>query len=285
MKCFLCPRNCGADRDKEVGFCGAGANAVVARGELHFWEEPYLAGGGASGAVFFSGCNLQCAFCQNQKISFSVAGEETTGKALADIFRRLEDEGAENIDLITPTPYVDSIKAALDLYKPNVPVIYNCGGYEKRETIESLNGYIDVYLPDYKYFDDALAVKYSRAPRYREFCEEAILEMRAQVEDVVEDGVLKKGVAIRHLVLPTHARDSIAILDRVFALLGKDAFLSIMSQYVPCGELSRFPELTRSLSSLEYKAVVAHAERLGFENAFMQEMSSARKEYVPAFLR
>ena len=285
MICSLCPRNCGADREKEKGFCGAGTAAVVARAELHFWEEPYLAGGGASGAVFFSGCNLQCAFCQNQKISFSVSGEETSAKRLADVFRSLEDEGAENIDLITPTPYVDSIKAALDLYRPSVPVIYNSGGYEKKETIASLKGYIDVYLPDYKYFDDALAVKYSRAPRYREFCEDAILEMRAQVEDVVEDGVLKKGVAIRHLVLPTHARDSIAVLDRVFALLGKDVFLSIMSQYVPCGDLSRFPELTRTLSPLEYKAVLSHAEKLGFENAFMQEMSAAKKDFIPQFLR
>ncbi len=285
MKCFLCPRNCGADREKEVGFCGAGAEAVVARAELHFWEEPYLAGGGASGAVFFSGCNLQCAFCQNQKISFSVKGEQTSAAALADIFRRLEDEGAENIDLITPTPYVDSIKAALDLYRPSVPVIYNCGGYEKKETISSLNGYIDVYLPDYKYFDDALALRYSRAPRYREYCEEAILEMRAQVKDEVVDGVLKKGVAVRHLVLPSHSRDSIAVLDRVFALLGKDVHLSIMSQYLPCGDLSAFPEITRTLSPLEYKAVIAHAEKLGFENAFMQELSSAKKDYVPAFLR
>ena len=241
--------------------------------------------GGASGAVFFSGCNLQCAFCQNQKISFSVKGEQTSAAALADIFRRLEDEGAENIDLITPTPYVDSIKAALDLYRPSVPVIYNCGGYEKKETIASLKGYIDVYLPDYKYFDDALALRYSRAPRYREYCEEALLEMRAQVKDEIEDGVLKKGVAVRHLVLPSHSRDSIAVLDRVFALLGKDVHLSIMSQYLPCGDLSAFPELRRTLSPLEYKAVVAHAEKLGFENAFMQELSSAKKDYVPAFLR
>lgn len=262
-----------------------GEEAVVARAELHFWEEPYLAGGGASGAVFFSGCNLQCAFCQNQKISFSVCGEKTGARALADLFRELEDEGAENIDLITPTPFVRAIKDALDLFRPSVPVIYNCGGYEKKETIASLKGYIDVYLPDYKYFDDALALRYSRAPRYREFCEEAILEMRAQVKDEIRDGVLKKGVAIRHLVLPTHARDSISVLDRVYSLLGKDVYLSIMSQYLPCGELSAFPELKRTLTPLEYKAVVVHAEKLGFENAFMQELSSAKKDFIPAFLR
>jgi len=285
MICTLCPRLCGVDRRERIGFCGAGEDVVLARAELHFWEEPYLAGGGASGAVFFSGCNLQCVFCQNAPISLRVKGERLGAKELADVFRRLEDEGAENIDLITPTPYVPMIKDALDIYRPALPIIYNSGGYERVETVRSLAGYIDVYLPDYKYYDDALALRYSRAPRYRECAEEAILEMRRQVADEVADGVLRRGLAVRHLVLPTHAKDSLQVLDRIYQLLGKDVHLSIMSQYTPCGELTAFPELKRGVSPLEYKAVIAHAERLGFENAFMQEMSSATETFIPAFLR
>ena len=285
MNCFLCPRACGVDRKQGVGYCGASDGAYVARAELHFWEEPFLAGGGASGAVFFSGCNLKCAFCQNHPISFTVKGERRDGAALADVFRYLEDEGAENIDLITPTPYVPEIKEALDIYRPSVPVVYNCGGYESLETIRSLEGYIDVYLPDYKYYDDALALKYSKAPRYREYAEASLIEMRRQVSDEVTDGVMRRGLAIRHLVLPTHAKDSIKVLDRIHALFGKDVYLSVMSQYTPCGDISNWPELERTLSPLEYKAVIAHAEKLGFENAFMQEMSSAATDYIPAFLR
>lgn len=285
MICDLCPRLCGVDRRKKVGYCGAGEKAIVARAELHFWEEPYLAGCGASGAVFFSGCNLKCAFCQNQKISLRIQGEVTDAKALADIFRALEDEGAENIDLITPTPYVNTIKEALDLYRPALPVIYNSGGYERVETIRSLAGYIDVYLPDYKYFDDALAMRYSGAPNYREHCEAALLEMRRQVEDKVENGVLKRGLAIRHLVLPTNAADSFRVLDRVKALFGTEIHLSIMGQYTPCGDLSAFPELKSPLKSLEYKAVIAHALALGFNNAFSQEEGAADPRFIPQFLR
>ena len=285
MICTLCPRLCGVDRREKVGFCGAPEEVILAGAELHFWEEPYLAGGGASGAVFFSGCNLKCVFCQNAPISLSLKGDKMTPRSLADVFRRLEDEGAENIDLITPTPCVPQIKEALDLYRPSLPIVYNCGGYERVETIRSLEGYIDVYLPDYKYYDDALALRYSGAPAYREHVEAAIKEMRRQVSDVVEDGVLKKGVAVRHLVLPTHVKDSILVLDRICALLGKDVHLSVMSQYTPCGRLERFPEITRPLTPLEYKAVIAHAEKLGFENAYMQEMCSASRDYIPAFLR
>lgn len=286
MICDLCPRKCGVDRSRAVGYCGAPEKAVVARAELHFWEEPYLTANGASGAVFFSGCNLKCAFCQNQKISFAVQGDELDAAGLADVFRRLEDDGADNVDLITPTPYVPVIKDALDIYRPALPILYNCGGYERKETIASLDGYVDVYLPDYKYFDDALALRYSGAADYRKNCEEALLEMRKQVPDITdENGVLKKGLAIRHLVLPTHAQDSFNVLDRIKELFGKSIHLSVMGQYVPCGDLSRFPELLFPLKPLEYKAVIAHALALGFENCFCQEEGCADKNFIPAFLR
>lgn len=285
MICTLCPRLCGVDRESRRGYCGAGAQAVVARAELHFWEEPYLAGAGASGAIFFSGCNLRCVFCQNEKISLTIAGEEKTPAELADLFKMLEDEGAENIDLITPTPYVNEIKAALDLYRPALPVVYNCGGYERAETIRSLAGYIDVYLPDYKYYDPQIALRYSGAKDYREVCEAALLEMRRQVADEVKDSVLKKGLAIRHLVLPTHAADSFRVLDRIRELFGKEIHLSVMGQYTPCGDLSLCPELRTTLKPLEYKAVVAHALSLGFEHAFAQEEGAASRDYIPAFLR
>lgn len=286
MICDLCPRKCGVDRSRAVGYCGASEKAVVARAELHFWEEPYLTANGASGAVFFSGCNLKCAFCQNRKISFTLQGEPLDAKGLADVFRRIEDDGADNVDLITPTPYVPVIKDALDIYRPALPVIYNCGGYESAATIKSLAGYVDVYLPDYKYFDDELALRYSGAADYRKNCEEALVEMRSQVPDVVDqDGVLKKGLAIRHLVLPTHAQDSFKVLDRIKELFGKNVHLSVMGQYVPCGDLSRFPELQHPLKPLEYKAVIAHALSLGFENCFYQEDGCADKNFIPAFLR
>ena len=286
MICTLCPRRCGVDRSRAVGYCGAGEDAVVARAELHFWEEPYLTANGASGAIFFSGCNLKCIFCQNQKISFHVKGKRTSAKELADTFRMLEDEGADNIDLITPTPFVPTIKDALDLYRPVLPIVYNSGGYECAETIRSLAGYVDVYLPDYKYYDDALARKYSGAADYRECCEEALLEMRRQVADVVdENGVLRKGLAIRHLVLPTHAADSFRVLDRIAELFGKEIHLSIMGQYVPCGDLTAFPELQSPLKSLEYKAVIAHALALDFDHCFYQEDGCADRNFIPAFLR
>ena len=285
MICTLCPRLCGVDRAETVGYCGAPEEAVVARAELHFWEEPYLAGAGASGAVFFSGCNLRCVFCQNHKISLSLQGEKKDARALADVFRYLEDEGAENVDLITPTPYVHVIKDALDLYRPALPIVYNCGGYERTETIRSLAGYVDVYLPDYKYYDDAIAARYSAAPNYREICEAALLEMRAQVADTVVDGVLKRGLAIRHLVLPTHARDSFRVLDRIRELFGKEVYLSVMGQYVPCGELGAFPEIRSPLKSLEYKAVVSHALALDFENCYCQDDGAADPKFIPKFLR
>ena len=286
MICSLCPRKCGVDREKAVGYCGAPEGAVVARAELHFWEEPYLTGNGASGAVFFEGCNLKCAFCQNQKISFCVKGQPIRAAALADVFRALEDEGADNIDLITPTPYVPTIKDALDLYRPALPIIYNCGGYESTETIDSLKGYVDVYLPDYKYYDNAMAIKYSGAADYRERCEEALLAMRVQVKDVTDDnGVLKQGLAIRHLVLPTHAKDSFLVLDRIKELFGKSVYLSVMGQYVPCGDLARFPELLSPLKPLEYNAVVAHALALDFDNCFYQESGANDREFIPIFLR
>ena len=285
MICTLCPRLCGVDRAETVGYCGAPEEAVVARAELHFWEEPYLAGAGASGAVFFSGCNLRCVFCQNHKISLSLQGEKKDARALADVFRFLEDEGAENVDLITPTPYVHVIKDALDLYRPALPIVYNCGGYERTETIRSLKGYVDVYLPDYKYYDDALAARYSAAPNYREICEAALLEMRSQVTDCIEGGVMKKGLAIRHLVLPTHARDSFRVLDRIKELFGKEVYLSVMGQYVPCGDLGAFPEIRSPLKPLEYKAVVAHALALDFENCYCQEDGAADPKFIPKFLR
>ena len=285
MICTLCPRLCGVDRAEKAGYCGAPDEALVARAELHFWEEPFLSGTGASGAIFFSGCNLRCVYCQNQKISLFLQGEKKDARALADVFRSLEDEGAENIDLITPTPYVNTIRDALDLYRPALPVIYNSGGYERPETIRSLAGYIDIYLPDYKYYDDALAARYSGAPNYREVCEAALTEMRRQVADKAEDGVLKQGLAIRHLVLPTHAKDSFLVLDRIKALFGKEVHLSVMRQYVPCGDLAAFPELQSPLKSLEYKAVVAHAFALDFQNAFCQEEGAADPRFIPKFLR
>lgn len=285
IECTLCPRNCRVDRKNKLGFCGAKAEMTLARAELHFWEEPYLCDGGASGAIFFSGCNLRCVYCQNAPISFNLVGKTITPSELVEEMQRLEDEGAENIDLITPTPYVEGIIEALKLYKPSVPVIYNCGGYESVDAIKALEGYVDIYLPDYKYISSELSARYSFAADYPERCLEALKEMRRQVKDEVVDGVMKKGLAVRHLVLPGEVHNTFGVLDSIAENLGKDTYVSLMDQYVPCGGGDKYPILKRKVTTLEYKAAVAHALKLELFNTFIQEGSAASEDFIPSFLR
>ena len=287
-KCTLCPRNCGADRSNSTGICGAGSSVIVARASLHKWEESCISYKNGAGTVFFSGCNLHCCFCQNNKISNKLFGKEITDKQLADIFLRLQEDGADNIDLVTPTHFVPNIINALDMvkHKLDIPVVFNCGGYELKETIDMLEGYIDVYLPDMKYFSSDISSKYSNAPDYFEYASEAILAMIKQVGKLTfnSEGGLMKGTVIRHMVLPSHRHDSIKLIEWIADNTSRDDVLvSIMNQYTPFDFISEeFSELKRKVTKMEYNSVINRAAELGLKG-FTQERSSASEDYVPDF--
>lgn len=252
---------------------------------LHFWEEPVLASKGGSGAVFFSGCSLRCVYCQNFALSRG-EGTEISVNRLSDIFKELEDKGADNIDLVTGSHFIPEIAEALRLYRPRVPVVFNCGGYESVESLKLLEGLIDIYMPDFKYADKELAARYSNAPDYPEVALCAITEMKRQVGEtfVAGDGLMKKGILVRHLVLPNAVANSKGALDILSGVLDKEKdYISLMSQYVPFGQAEKYPEINRRLKPIEYKAVVTHAEKLGFKNAFIQLADSADTEYIPDF--
>ncbi len=284
--CNLCPRECGADRYTGTGFCGCGANIRAAKAYLHMWEEPCISGTRGSGTVFFSGCNLKCCFCQNYKISHENHGKSITESRLAEIFLELQRQGAHNINLVSPTPYVLQIISALDMCrgKLNIPIIYNTGGYEKVETIKLLGGYVDVYLPDFKYFDNALGKKYSGADNYFETVTAALKEMYRQTGSCcIEDGIIRRGTVIRHLALPSHRDDSVRILKWIAENLPRDGVLvSLMSQYTPFYKSAEHKEISRRISTFEYNYVLDKAVSLGLKG-FMQERSSAKEEYTPDF--
>lgn len=284
MICNNCPRKCNVDRSKNLGVCGVGDMPRLALVSLHKWEEPIISGDKGSGTVFFSGCNLKCAYCQNYKISHETFGKYITYERLADIFKELEAKGASNINLVSPSHYVHAIKQALDIYKPSIPIVYNSSGYDDIEALEILKDYIDIYLVDFKYFDENLALKYSKAKDYPEVAKSAILKMREfQPKEIFgEDGMLKKGVIIRHLVLPTHTDDSIKILDWIKENIS-NPFISLMSQYTPAYKSIMFPEIDRRLKPIEYKVVEEHMVNIGLTNGFAQELTSAKSCYTPTF--
>lgn len=295
--CTLCPRMCRADRRSRTGFCGCTSALTAARAALHKWEEPCLSGApgepGGSGTVFFSGCTLRCCFCQNHTISSQGFGKEITSSRLAQIFLELQQKGAHNINLVTPTQFLPHILEALDMARPSlhIPVVYNCGGYERAETVRALADYVDIWLPDFKYFDNRLAARYSAAPDYFEQASQAIGQMirqtgpcQYQASPSSSIPLLKRGVIIRHMVLPSHRDDSMALLNWLHDHFPKDGFLiSLLSQYTPFFHSEQFPQLNRRLTSFEYDRVVDEAIRLGLTQGFMQEKSSAKEEYTPPF--
>lgn len=286
--CHLCPRNCGINRTISVGFCGCGSTLKAARAALHHWEEPCISGTRGSGAVFFSGCTLKCCFCQNHLISQGTLGKELSPKRLGEIFLSLQEQGAHNIDLITATQFLPQILPALDFVKHKlyIPVIYNCGGYEKTETLALLKDYIDIYLPDLKYFDSALSWRYSKAKNYFEVASEAIPYMIEQTGGLRYDtqGILQKGVIIRHMVLPGGKEDSIQLLHWIKENLPKGNYLlSLLSQYTPFYKSRDYPEINRRITTYEYNKVLDTAISLGLTQGFMQEKSSAKEEYTPPF--
>lgn len=284
--CNACPRKCNVERnigEFSRGFCKMPYNAVLARASLHLWEEPVISGERGSGAIFFSGCNLRCVFCQNFEISHENFGKQVSKSEFIDIVKNLENQGAHTINLVNPTHFVPFIKEALSEYKPSVPVVYNTGGYDDVESICSLQGLIDVYLPDLKYFDSDVSKKYSNAENYFEKASKAVLEMQRQVgKSVIKDGIMQKGMIIRHLVLPKNTDQSIKILRWIKDNLPIDTYISLMSQYVPYVK-TEYKELNRRIVTAEYQKVIDEFERLGFENGFMQERSSAQTDFIPKF--
>ena len=283
--CTLCPRRCGVDRTKGGrGFCGMPDKLYAARASAHYWEEPVISGSFGSGAIFFSGCTLRCAFCQNYTISDENFGRELTPQALRAAMERLIDEGVQNINLVTPTHFLPSILPALEPKLP-VPVVYNCGGYESVETLRRLEGKIDVYLPDFKYSDNALAKRLSAAPDYYETAAAAILEMYRQVgRPVIEDEQMTRGVLLRHLVLPGFVDNSLGVLDWIAEnFRSGDILVSLMSQYVPMGKAKAMPPLDRRITETEYDAVLSYMELLGIEDGFTQDFSAATSDYTPEF--
>ena len=283
--CTLCPRRCGVDRTRgQLGFCKMPGQVHAARAGVHYWEEPVISGSFGSGAVFFSGCTLKCAFCQNYDISQENFGKPMTSAELRAAFERLIDEGVQNINLVTPTHFLPDILPALEPKLP-VPVVYNCGGYESVETLRQLEGKIDVYLPDFKYSDNALAKKLSSAPDYFEMASAAILEMYRQVgKPVLEDDEMKRGVLVRHLVLPGCVDNSLGVLDWVAEhFRSGDILFSLMSQYVPMGRAAEMPPFDRRITELEYDSVLSYMMLLGIEDGYTQDFSSAERGYTPSF--
>jgi len=287
-KCNLCPRRCNADRSHgEYGFCSAGAQVKIALVSLHRWEEPCLSGEKGAGTVFFSHCNLHCVFCQNYKISQEGKGIEVTTERLAKIFLEQQDRGAASLDLVTPTHYVPQILAALKLAKQRglqLPVVYNSNAYETEETIVSLHGSVDVFLPDLKYADEVSACRYSKAPGYFTAASAAIRRMVESVgRPVIEAGRMNRGVIVRHLILPGHKDESMRIVDWLWQTFGDDIYISLMNQFTPMHEVADYPEINRRLTTYEYDKVVDHARELGIMQCFIQQGRTASEKFVPRF--
>ena len=287
--CSLCPRQCHVNRiSGKKGYCGMGSSIRAARAALHMWEEPCISGEKGSGAVFFSGCGLRCCFCQNRDIAIGDRGKEVSVERLADIFLELEQKGAANLNLVTGAHYVPQIIQALELARKKgfkLPVVYNSSGYEKVETLKLLEGYVDVYLPDMKYMDAKLAADFSHAPDYPEVAENAIREMVRQTGACVfgEEGYIRKGTIVRHLILPGHTKNSIAVLQYLHETYGDNIMISMMNQFTPVWKQEKFPELNRKVTKREYEKVLNIALELGIKNGYFQEGETAKESFIPAF--
>lgn len=285
MGCTLCPRQCNADRGKKGGFCGAGEEVRLARASLHMWEEPCISGTNGSGTVFFSGCVMRCVFCQNYQISALGEGRGVSVQKLAEIFLRLQGEGAHNINLVNPTHYVPQIIRALDMVRGelSVPVVYNSGGYERAETLRTLEGYVDIYLPDIKYYSNEAAAELSGASEYFSTAMDAVEEMVRQTgKPLLENGLLKRGTVVRHMVLPYLYKDSIEVIKRVGERFRGEILFSLMSQYTPFYKAKDIPRMNRRITTFEYQKALDAVIEAGLEG-YTQQRSSAREEYTPNF--
>lgn len=287
--CTLCRRNCSVNRlNGNVGFCNSGEKVKLARVSLHHWEEPCLSSDKGSGTVFFSNCNLKCVYCQNYAISSNGIGKEISIKRLSQIFLEQQERGAHNINLVTPTHFVPQIIEALKLAKNSglkIPIVYNTNSYENLETIKLLKGYIDIYLPDLKYFNDKYAIKYSNAPDYFTTASKVIEEMFSQVGEAVFDinGMMKKGMIIRHLMLPGLLFDSKKIVDYIYDTFKDSVFISLMNQYTPMFNASCYPEINKKINPKHYESLINYCINLGINNAYIQEPGTASESFIPSF--
>lgn len=289
--CNLCPRQCGADRENgKSGICGvSGKNILAARAALHFWEEPCISGERGSGTVFFSGCPLRCVYCQNYQIASTEVGMEISEERLKEIFLELQEKDAHNINLVTPTHYTPEIIRAIRNAKEQglrLPIVYNCSGYEKVETLKMLKGIVNVYLTDFKYMEREAAVRYSKAPDYPEIARAALKEMMNQTGEAKfdEKGIMQSGVIVRHLLLPGHVRNARAVVKYVYETYGDQLYLSLMNQYTPLPQVKKeFPELDRRVTEREYQRLISYALEIGVENAFIQDGNTAKESFIPMF--
>ena len=291
MSCKECPRKCNKERREgdtpSYGYCQVSVLPKVARAALHFWEEPCISGEEGSGTVFFSGCNLRCVYCQNVEIAAGVRGKTISIERLAEVFLELQEKGANNINLVTPSHYYRQIKEALLLVKEklHIPVIANTSSYDSVTALQELDGFIDIYLADYKYRSNELAAKYSYAEDYPQVAATALKEMFRQVgePEFDEHGIMKKGIIVRHLLLPGCSADSKEVLKFLYETFGDSVFISIMNQYTPLPHVERYPELNRRITEEEYEKIVDYAIDLGIENGFVQEGETAEESFIPAF--
>ncbi len=288
--CNICPRNCKVNRNSnEIGFCKAGNKIKIARYSLHFWEEPCISGEAGSGTIFFSGCNLKCIFCQNYDISFNNSGKEISIERFAEICLELQEKGALNINLVTPTIYIPLIKEGLILAKKKgliIPIVYNTSGYESLESLKELDGLIDIYLPDFKYFDNCLASKFSSAQNYFEVASLALKEMFRQVgTPIFENDIMKKGVVVRHLLLPKHIDDSKKVIKYLYDTYKDNIYISIMNQFTPVRKIDKYKELNETIEDSEYDELINYALDIGIEKAFIQEGETCKESFIPDFTK
>ena len=286
-KCNLCPRHCNINRHETVGFCKASDTLKIARADLHFFEEPCISGDKGSGTIFFTYCNLKCVFCQNYEISSDNIGREITIEKFSKICLNLQNKGALNINLVTPTHYIPLIKEGLKLAKLKgltIPIVYNTSSYETTDSLKLLDGLIDIYLPDFKYYNNDIAIKYSSAPNYVNVCKDAIAEMYRQVGKPVfdDDGIMKKGVIVRHLLLPNMEDDSKKIIEYLYNTYKDNIYMSIMNQYTPMKKL-KYEELNHIINDNIYDNIINFAYDLGVRNAFIQEGETQKKSFIPDF--
>lgn len=286
--CTLCPRKCNVDRTAgKLGVCRAGLEIKTAKAYLHMWEEPPISGTNGSGTVFFSHCNMGCVFCQNYKISSLHQGKYVTINELCDTFLELQDKKAHNINLVTPTHYIPQITDAIIMAKAkglHIPVVYNCGGYENVEALKMLDGLIDIYMPDMKYYDDKYAIKYSNAPHYFEYSKRAIAEMYKQVgKNEFDNDIMTKGIIVRHMMLPGLLFDSKKIIDYLYKEYKDNIYISIMSQYTPMPNAINYPEINRTVPKEYYNSLIDYAIELGIKNAFIQGEDAVGESFIPDF--
>ncbi len=279
MVCTQCPVACGADREYSRGACGV-SGVKIAKYYLHPFEEPPVSFKKGSGCIFFCGCSLKCVFCQNYELSRNTRGKEITVSELADIFKELEDMGAENINLVNPTHYLSHIAGAMKLYRPSIPVVYNTHGYETGEALRIAEEFTDIWLTDLKFTDGALAKRYTARSDYADYALPAVEFMAKKELKIREDGKILSGCIVRHLILPLAAYDSVKVVEFV-SKLNRNVYLSLMSQYTPYGDIADFKELQRKITKREYLRVLAAVEEAGLENVFIQDFDSAKEEYIP----